>query len=131
MISCLSRISVKNDGRMTMIASTTAYRRYATKGSALFQSGFLAINQISPSTLHRHIKSVGRSAEFELCETNHCYGTKGQPSSQTIIFLAFLRRHAELFGSSQWYPQIYIYMEYKTWQKIYKVLYISEKSPKI
>lgn len=70
--------------------------KYAVKGHTMCLNGFLAVTQISESTLRRHAASVSSSSEFELYDTKKYLGRKGKFSLQTTIAAAFLSRYSEL-----------------------------------
>lgn len=61
-------------------------------------NGFLAIVQVSQSTLYRHEKEVGNSFSCETYDTQRSSVKQGSTSRQTKVASEFLPRHSEIHG---------------------------------
>ncbi len=72
--------------------------RYAMRGKAICKSQFLAITQISPSTLSRDCIDVCSNDEFSRYEMNRDLFHKGKLGVNSLCVKAFLRRYATLNG---------------------------------
>lgn len=72
--------------------------RYALKGKPLCRNGFLAIVQLSSTTLHRHVSQIAPYMEFEPYVTERGAHMIGKTSVHTTIAVAFLRRYGDLHG---------------------------------